>query len=249
MNKNNQLIYSFIKKIDTESFSHTIHIPNLIVSCRSDIESLSRKRGSASSAETDEVVLYQPIAEAFQRVLPVPNLIDTNLSLFKIPHKTKAKQTDISIRRIEHYEANKDNKNISCSCYVEIKTLFNADKTKIEEIVEDIEKIKICIREYPQSKFFFCIIGEESKINSFTTHKCWPMGKLDLFFRKKTSSTDPDKILLKDKSSEKKVTDFFAIARSCCTKTDVKVYVWEIFLMCNKEIPPATIKYEISEKF
>ncbi|EDM67898.1 hypothetical protein PE36_18850 [Moritella sp. PE36] len=104
--------------------------------------------------------LYEPIKKKLVEHLPDPKLV---LIKNAYPEKMKGKETDISIRKICQVEKLRNAKDMECSHYVEIKSLFLDENLLSNLIDKDLNKLSKVVGHY-KVVGLFALVGLQKDI-------------------------------------------------------------------------------------
>ncbi|MBF5040530.1 hypothetical protein INP77_13605 [Methylophilus sp. 13] len=185
-----------------------VNIAQLLLELNSIVKSMSAGQEIANFY-TAERSLYEPLKKILEGHLPIPNLVNIENVLYKMNNK----RTDVSIRHITNVSKGRLEKDLSCTHFIEIKSLFKGEKLSASDILDDLRKLIECEAEY-RSVGFFVLVGlnEDLKRNNQNLTKLGSLGQ----------NTEPFEVSLDDTLS------IWLRPAGSYVSQDPFVFVWEV---------------------
>ncbi len=135
------------------------NIPKLLEEIHTIVRHLAK--GNLAIFHLHERSLYQPIKEVLEYNLPARNLVTIENSL----HRTAfpSQRTDIAIRALGHTQSSRLSRDLECSHFIEIKSVFSGETLSLTSIEEDLAKLLRCEESY-SAICFFVLTGLEAEL-------------------------------------------------------------------------------------
>lgn len=105
---------------------------------------------------TRERSLYEPLKAILERNLPANELVSIENALYK-SRKMSSSQCDLSVHAIWHKGFDRKNRELTCSHFIEIKSVFAGESLLVGDVEHDLRKLVECEGAYGANGFFVLI--------------------------------------------------------------------------------------------
>ncbi|MQQ35491.1 hypothetical protein GE543_14415 [Pseudomonas sp. SZ57] len=134
--------------------SSYVDVARLLLELNTIVKTMAK--GNMQHFHTQERSLYVPLKDVLDAQLPAPDFVNVE----NVLHKTTAssQKTDLSLRNISQLRKARLAKDMECTHFVEIKSVFHGEALTRAAIEDDLVKLLACEAAY-QSVGFFALVG------------------------------------------------------------------------------------------